>query len=163
MRIALFVFILSLCLGSNRIVHINSTYYDGTPKQIIIYEYSSLYKNNPLNVIDVINFDKNGNILFEFDNYFNSRWELFVDDSTSFAVEIYNNEFRFLKPSQNCLDCYLSSKWDLTILDDNISVLAQSDITKFDPSKSYMLYNIEIVTKNEFLLKSPSKSYKFIR
>ena len=163
MRIYILTIIISLGFSVNRISHVNSTYYDGTPKQVIIYEYTSLYKNNPLTIVDILNFDKNGNILFDFDNYFNSRWDISVTDSSSLTVEIFDDEFRFLKPSENCLDCYLTSKWDINRADDSISVLTQSDISEFDPKKDYILYTIEIITKNEFLLKGPSKSYKFTR
>ena len=70
--------IISLVIGfifpKETIVHINSTYFDGTPKQIIIYEYSTLYTNNPLKVIDTLNFDKEGNFVYDFDGYFNDNW-----------------------------------------------------------------------------------------
>ena len=68
MRFLIIPFFLCLIFPDNRIIHVNSTYYDGTPKEIIIYEYSSLYTNNPLKIIDKLNFDKNGNI-FMFEKY----------------------------------------------------------------------------------------------
>tara|TARA_Y100001970_G_scaffold167327_1_gene204788 strand:+ start:3612 stop:4121 length:510 start_codon:yes stop_codon:yes gene_type:complete len=141
-----------LLFSNNRIVHINSTYYDGTPKEIIIYEYSSLYTNNPLKIIDKLNFDKKGNIIFDFDNYFNSKWKILVNDEYSHTVEIFNDEFRFLKPSENCLDCYLPGAWNVSFDDSKIMVEAQTDLSIYDPFGASMLYRIEIITPNEFKL-----------
>ena len=57
MRFLIILFFLCLIFPDNRIIHVNSTYYDGTPKEIIIYEYSSLYTNNPLKIVDKLNFE----------------------------------------------------------------------------------------------------------
>lgn len=143
---------ISSLLSNNRIIHINSTYYDGTPKEIIIYEYSTLYTNNPLKIIDKLNFDRKGNIIFDYDNYFNGRWKILVNNEYSHTVEIFNNEFRFLKPSENCLDCYLPSIWNISFNNSEIMVEAQTDLSIYDPFKSNMLYKIEIITPNEFKL-----------
>ena len=143
-------FLISLIFSDNRIIHVNSTYYDGTPKEVIIYEYSSLYKNNPLKIIDKLNFDKNGNIVFDFDNYFNGGWKILVNNQYSHTVEIFNDEFRFLKPSENCLDCYLPSIWNVSFSDSTIMVEAQLDLSVYDPFKATIVYNIEIITPYEF-------------
>tara|TARA_Y100000994_G_scaffold78807_1_gene65025 strand:- start:1 stop:510 length:510 start_codon:yes stop_codon:yes gene_type:complete len=146
------VLFISLLFSNNRIIHINSTYYDGTPKEIIIYEYSSLYKNNPLKIIDKLNFDRKGNIIFDFDSYFNGRWKILTNNEYSHTVEIFNNEFRFLKPSENCLDCYLPSTWNVSFNNSEITVEAQMNLSIYDPFTNLMLYKIEIITPNEFKL-----------
>ena len=150
MRLLIILFLVSLIFSEDRIIHVNSTYYDGTPKEIIIYEYSSLYTNNPLKIIDKLNFDKNGNIIFDFDNYFNGRWKILVNNQYSHTVEIFNDEFRFLKPSENCLDCYLPSIWNISFSDSAIMVEAQSDFSVYDPFKTTIIYKIEIITPSEF-------------
>ena len=150
MRFLIIPFFLSLIFPDNRIVHVNSTYYDGTPKEIIIYEYSSLYTNNPLKIIDKLNFDNNGNIIFDFDNYFNGRWKILVNDEYSHTIEIFNDEFRFLKPSENCLDCYLPSIWNVSFDNSEIMVEAQTDLSTYDPFKSTIIYKIKIITLQEF-------------
>ena len=150
MRFSIIPFFLCLIFSDNRIIHVNSTYYDGTPKEIIIYEYSTLYTNNPLKIIDKLNFDKNGNIIFDFDNYFNGRWKILVNDKYLHTVEIFNDEFRFLKPSENCLDCYLPSIWNVSFNNSGIMVEAQTDLSSYDPFKSTMIYKIEIITPYEF-------------
>ena len=152
MKLLITLFFISSIFANNRIVHVNSTYYDGTPKEIIIYEYSSLYTDNPLKIIDKLHFDRNGNILFDFDNYFNGAWEVIVGGEYSHTVEIYNNEFRFLKPSENCLDCYLPSIWDVSFEESTIMVEAQLDISAYDPFKNTMIYSVEIITPYEFKL-----------
>ena len=150
MRFLIIPFFLCLIFPDNRIIHVNSTYYDGTPKEIIIYEYSNLYTNNPLKIIDKLNFDKNGNIIFDFNNYFNARWKILVNDEYSHTVEIFNDEFRFLKPSENCLDCYLPSTWNVSFDNSEIMVEAQTDLSSYDPFKSTIIYKIEIITPYEF-------------
>ena len=164
LQLLIVLFSTALIFSENRIVHINSTYYDGTPKEIIIYEYSSLYKNNPLKIIDKLNFDKSGNIIFDFDNYFNGRWQILVNNEYSHTVEIFNDEFRFLKPSENCLDCYLPSIWNISFSDSNITVEAQLDLTVYDPYKTTIIYKIEIITPNEFKISNgESIETKFIK
>ena len=55
----LIIYILAnILFAENTIVHIKSTYFDGTPKEIIIYEYSNLYQNKPLKILDTLSFDK---------------------------------------------------------------------------------------------------------
>ena len=150
MRLLIISFLISLIFADNRIIHVNSTYYDGTPKEIIIYEYSNLYTNNPLKIIDKLNFDRSGNIIFDFDNYFNGIWKILVNDEYSHTVEIFNDEFRFLKPTENCLDCYLPSTWNLSFNDSAIMVEAQLDLSVYDPFESTITYKIEIITPYEF-------------
>ena len=149
-RFLAILFFISLLLSNNRIVHVNSTYYDGTPKEIIIYEYSTLYTNNPLKIIDKLHFSRNGNIIFDFDNYFNGKWKILINDEYAHTAEIFNDEFRFLKPSENCLDCYLSAKWDLSFNESTIIVEAQSDLSIYTPFESTMKYSVEILSPYEF-------------
>ena len=65
----------------------------------------------------------------------------------SHTVEIFNDEFRFLKPSENCLDCYLPSTWNISFNDSAIMVEAQSDLSVYDPFGSTIIYKIEIMIK----------------
>ena len=150
MRLLIISFLISLIFSDNRIIHVNSTYYDGTPKEIIIYEYSTLYTNNPLKIIDKLHFDKKGNIIFDYDNYFNGKWKILVNDEYSHTVEIFNDEFRFLKPSENCLDCYLPTIWKVSFNNSAIMVEAQSNLSVYDPFESTIIYKIEIITPYEF-------------
>jgi len=143
---------LSLIFSTNRIVHVNSTYYDGTPKEIIIYEYSSLFTDNPLKIIDKLQFDRNGKLLFNFDNYFNATWKIYIGGEYSHTVSIHNNEFRFLKPSENCLDCYLPSTWDVSYENSSINVLAPIDLSTYSHHINNMVYSIKIITSTEFIL-----------
>ena len=85
--IILYTFI-NILFSQNTIVHIKSTYFDGTPKEIILYEYSNLYKNNPFKILDTLNFDKNGNLLYDYNSYFNDSW--FCDKIGN--IQISNND-----------------------------------------------------------------------
>ena len=58
----------------------------------------------------------------------------------------------FLKPSENCLDCYLPSIWDVSFEESTIMVEAQLDISVYDPFKNTMIYSVEIITPYEFKL-----------
>ena len=144
------------------IVHINSTYFDGTPKQIIIYEYSTLYINNPLKVIDTLNFDKDGNLMYDFDGYFNDNWFC----SEIGEIQIINNKFKILDAA-SCLDCYsYIDNWNIVFSDNQIYVNLDSSIflndkINLDDSKYNFLINI--ISVDNFILQLGSFEYNFVR
>jgi len=156
------VLLITFVFSKETIVHINSTYFDGTPKQIIIYEYSTLYTNSPLKVIDTLNFDKNGNLMYDFDTYFNDNW-LCKEIGN---IQIINNEFRILD-SASCLDCYsYMDNWNIVFKNNQIYINLDSSIflnnkVKLDDSR----YNFvaEIISINSFTLKLGSFEYNFER
>tara|TARA_Y100001935_G_C17177028_1_gene443136 strand:- start:59 stop:556 length:498 start_codon:yes stop_codon:yes gene_type:complete len=159
--IILFIFI-SFLFSQNTIVHINSTYFDGTPKEIIIYEYSNLYKNKPLKILDTLIFDKDGNLLYDYNNYFNDNW--FCDKIGS--VQIINNKFRVLDNS-SCIGCYsYMDNWEIITTKNELYVNLNSSIFLDKESQDQNSnYNFSIVIKsiNNFILKLGSFEYNFIR
>ena len=60
-----FIFALSVIFCQEKLVHINKTYPDGTPKEILIYKQinDELKSTNPLLLIEKINYDNNGNYI----------------------------------------------------------------------------------------------------
>ena len=159
--IILYIFISSL-FPQNTIVHINSTYFDGTPKEIIIYEYSNLYKNKPLKILDTLRFDKDGNLLYDYNNYFNDNW--FCDRIGS--VQIINNKFRVLDNS-SCIGCYsYMDNWEIITTKNELYVNLNSSIFLDKESQhqnSNYNFSIEIKSLNNFILKLGSFEYNFIR
>ena len=159
--IILYIFISSL-FPQNTIVHINSTYFDGTPKEIIIYEYSNLYKNKPLKILDTLSFDKDGNLLYDYNNYFNDNW--FCDRIGS--VQITNNKFRVLDNS-SCIGCYsYMDNWEIITTKNELYVNLNSSIFLDKESQhqnSNYNFSIEIKSLNNFILKLGSFEYNFIR
>ncbi len=157
----LYIFI-SFLFSQNTIVHINSTYFDGTPKEIIIYEYSNLYKNKPLKILDTLSFDKDGNLLYDYNNYFNDNW--FCDKIGS--VQIINNKFRVLDNS-SCIGCYAyMDNWEIITTNNELYVNLNSSIfldkESQDQNSNYN-FSIEIKSLNNFILKLGSFEYNFIR
>tara|TARA_B100001989_G_scaffold251911_2_gene232348 strand:- start:1216 stop:1713 length:498 start_codon:yes stop_codon:yes gene_type:complete len=157
----LYIFI-SFLFSQNTIVHINSTYFDGTPKEIIIYEYSNLYKNKPLKILDTLSFDKYGNLLYDYNNYFNDNW--FCDKIGS--VQIINNKFRVLDNS-SCIGCYAyMDNWEIITTNNELYVNLNSSIfldkESQDQNSNYN-FSIEIKSLNNFILKLGSFEYNFIR
>ena len=159
--IILYIFISSL-FPQNTIVHINSTYFDGTPKEIIIYEYSNLYKNKPLKILDTLSFDKDGNLLYDYNNYFNDN--RFCDRIGS--VQITNNKFRVLDNS-SCIGCYsYMDNWEIITTKNDLYVNLNSSIFLDKESQhqnSNYNFSIEIKSLNNFILKLGSFEYNFIR
>jgi len=159
--VSLFIFF-AFIFPKETIVHINSTYFDGTPKQIIIYEYSTLYTNTPLKVIDTLNFDKNGNIMYDFDGYFNDNW--FCDEIGD--IQIINNRFKVLD-SASCLDCYsYIDNWNIISSDNQIYVNMDSSIflnDKIDLDDSKYNFLIKIISVDNFILQLASFEYSFER
>ena len=153
-----FTFILS----NETLVHISSTYFDGTPKQIIIYEYSTLYSNNPLRIVDTLNFDKDGNLIYDFNSYFNSNW----NSDMIGTVQIENNQFKVLD-SASCLGCYsYMDDWKIATKDNqfyvnlNGSVFLDKDLNE---DESTYNFQIHIQSIDSFTLKLGSFEYNFIR
>ena len=159
--IILYIFISSL-FPQNTIVHINSTYFDGTPTEIIIYEYSNLYKNKPLKILDTLRFDKDGNLLYDYNNYFNDNW--FCDRIGS--VQIINNKFRVLDNS-SCIGCYsYMDNWEIITTKNELYVNLNRSIFLDKESQhqnSNYNFSIEIKSLNNFILKLGSFEYNFIR
>ena len=157
--IALF---LSFVFTKETVVHINSTYFDGTPKQIIIYEYSTLYTNNPLKVIDTLNFDKDGNLMYDFDTYFNDNWTCTEIGN----IQIINNKFKILD-SASCLDCYsYMDNWNIVFTNNQIYVNLDSSIflsNEIELDSSRYNFGVEITSIDSFILKLGSFEYNFKR
>jgi len=157
--IALF---LSFVFTKETVVHINSTYFDGTPKQIIIYEYSTLYTNNPLKVIDTLNFDKDGNLMYDFDTYFNDNWTCTEIGN----IQIINNKFKILD-SASCLDCYsYMDNWNIVFTNNQIYVNLDSSIflsNEIELDSSRYNFGLEITSIDSFILKLGSFEYNFKR
>jgi len=157
--IALF---LSFIFTKETVVHINSTYFDGTPKQIIIYEYSTLYTNNPLKVIDTLNFDKDGNLMYDFDTYFNDNWTCTEIGN----IQIINNKFKILD-SASCLDCYsYMDNWNIVFTNNQIYVNLDSSIflsNEIELDSSRYNFGLEITSIDSFILKLGSFEYNFKR
>ena len=157
--IALF---LSFIFTKETVVHINSTYFDGTPKQIIIYEYSTLYTNNPLKVIDTLNFDKDGNLMYDFDTYFNDNWTCTEIGN----IQIINNKFKILD-SASCLDCYsYMDNWNIVFTNNQIYVNLDSSIflsNEIELDSSRYNFGVEITSIDSFILKLGSFEYNFKR
>lgn len=157
--IALF---LSFVFTKETVVHINSTYFDGTPKQIIIYEYSTLYTNNPLKVIDTLNFDKDGNLMYDFDTYFNDNWTCTEIGN----IQIINNKFKILD-SASCLDCYsYMDNWNIVFTNNQIYVNLDSSIflsNEIELDSLRYNFGVEITSIDSFILKLGSFEYNFKR
>jgi len=153
---------ITFIFSKETIVHINSTYFDGTPKQIIIYEYSTLYTNNPLKVIDTLNFDKNGNLMYDFNDYFNDNWICKEIGN----IQIINNKFKILD-SASCLDCYsYIDNWNILFADNQIYINLDSSIflnDKIELDDSRYNFVVEILSINDFILKLGSFEYNFER
>ncbi len=159
--IILYTFI-NILFSQNTIVHIKSTYFDGTPKEIIIYEYSNLYKNKSLKILDTLSFDKNGNLLYDYNSYFNDSW--FCDKIGS--VQIANNKLRVLDNS-SCIGCYsYMNNWEIITTKNELYVNLNSSIfldkESQDQNSNYN-FSIEIKSFNNFILKLGSFEYSFIR
>ena len=60
-----FIFVLSIIFCQEKLVHINKTYPDGKPKEILIYKQinDELKSTKPLLLIEKINYDRNGNYI----------------------------------------------------------------------------------------------------
>ncbi len=159
----LIIYILAnILFAENTIVHIKSTYFDGTPKEIIIYEYSNLYQNKPLQILDTLSFDKDGNLLYDYKSYFNDNW--FCQKIGN--IQIVNNKFRVLD-SSSCLGCYsYMDNWEIITSDNKLYVNLNSSIFLDSESKdknSIYNFSIEIKSLNNFVLKLGSFEYSFIR
>ena len=59
------IFVLSIIFCQEKLVHINKTYPDGNPKEILIYKQinDELKSTKPLLLIEKINYDRNGNYI----------------------------------------------------------------------------------------------------
>ena len=154
--------LVSFVFSKETVVHINSTYFDGTPKQIIIYEYSTLYTNNPLKVIDTLNFDKDGNLMYDFDTYFNDNWNCTEIGN----IQIINNKFKILD-SASCLDCYsYMDNWNIVFTNNQIYVNLDSSIflsNEIELDSSRYNFGVEITSIDSFILKLGSFEYNFKR
>ena len=154
--------LVSFVFSKETVVHINSTYFDGTPKQIIIYEYSTLYTNNPLKVIDTLNFDKDGNLMYDFDTYFNDNWTCTEIGN----IQIINNKFKILD-SASCLDCYsYMDNWNIVFRNNQIYVNLDSSIflsNEIELDSSRYNFGVEITSIDSFILKLGSFEYNFKR
>mgnify|MGYP001393823457 CR=1 FL=1 len=154
--------LVSFVFSKETVVHINSTYFDGTPKQIIIYEYSTLYTNNPLKVIDTLNFDKDGNLMYDFDTYFNDNWTCAEIGN----IQIINNKFKILD-SASCLDCYsYMDNWNIVFTNNQIYVNLDSSIflsNEIELDSSRYNFGVEITSIDSFILKLGSFEYNFKR
>ena len=154
--------LVSFVFSKETVVHINSTYFDGTPKQIIIYEYSTLYTNNPLKVIDTLNFDKDGNLMYDFDTYFNDNWTCTEIGN----IQIINNKFKILD-SASCLDCYsYMDNWNIVFTNNQIYVNLDSSIflsNEIELDSSRYNFGVEITSIDSFILKLGSFEYNFKR
>ena len=155
----LYIFI-NFLFTQDTIVHIKSTYFDGTPKEIILYEYSNLYQNKPLKILDILTFDKDGNLLYDFNSYFNDNW--FCDKIGS--LQILNNKFRVLDNS-SCIGCYsYIDNWEIITIENELYVNLNSSIF-LDNKSQDQNYNFSIMIKSldNFILKLGSFEYSFIR
>ena len=154
--------LINILFSQSTIVHIMSTYFDGTPKEIILYEYSSLYKNKPLKIIDTLSFDKDGNLLYDYNSYFNDSW---LCDKIG-NVQITNNKFRVLDNS-SCIGCYsYMDNWKIITTKNELYVNLNSSIFLDNESQDQNLnynFSIEIKSLNNFILKLGSFEYSFIR
>ena len=161
-KILISAILLSTLLSNETVVHVNSTYFDGTPKQIIIYEYSTLYSNNPLKVIDTLNFDKNGNLIYDFDSYFNSNWNC---DKIG-NIQIENNKFKVLD-SASCLGCYsYMDNWNIVTRDNQFYVNLNGSIfldKDLDEDESKYNFQIQIQSVDSFTLRLGTFEYNFVR
>ena len=161
-KILISLIFFSFILSNETLVHISSTYFDGTPKQIIIYEYSTLYSNSPLKIVDTLNFDKDGNLIYDFNNYFNSTW----DSDMIGTIQIENNQFKVLD-SASCLGCYsYMDNWKIVTKDNlfyvnlNGSIFLDKDLSE---DKSAYNFQIQIQSIDNFTLKLGSFEYNFNR
>ena len=161
-KMIIIALLLSLVFSKETVVHINSTYFDGTPKQIIIYEYSTLYTNSPLKVVDTLNFDKDGNLIYDFDAYFNDNWAC----SEIGNIQIINNKFKILD-SASCLDCYsYMDNWNIVFTNNQIYVNLDSSIflsNEIELDSSRYNFGVEITSIDSFILKLGSFEYNFKR
>ena len=148
----------ALPYSQNIVVHINSTYYNGTPKEVIIYEYSNLYMDNPYKIIDKLNFDRKGNIIFDYENYFNGQWE--VKSPHYQRVDIIKNQIKYLKPSDSCLECHYASLWNLLFLvhkliietDIILNFIGVAEPKSMNYNDNSMRYYVEIFSPNHFVI-----------
>ena len=155
MKQFLLLLYITLCFPQNTIVDIFSTYYDGTPKEVIIYEYSYLYTDNPFKIIEKLSFDRNGNIIFDYDNYFNGNWriayEIEYKSSNTHQIQIDNNQIKYLKPSESCLDCHYAYSWNMIFLDKNLFI-ETNDILNISSNENIIRYNMEILSSTQFVI-----------
>ena len=153
---------INFLFSQNTIIHVKSTYFDGTPKEIIIYEYSNLYKNKPLKILDTLSFDKDGNLLYDYNGYFNDNW--FCDKIGS--IQITNNKFRVLDNS-SCIGCYsYMDNWEIVTIDNELYVNLNSSIFLENESQdqnSNYNFSIEIKSINDFILRLGTFEYSFTR
>ena len=161
-RIFTIMVFVSMIFPNETIIHINSTYFDGTPKQILIYEYSTLYSNNPLKLIDTLNFDKDGKLIYDFDGYFNSNW--YCDRIGN--VQIANNKFKVLD-SASCLGCYsYMDNWNIITKNNDFFVNLNSSIfidKELSDESSKYNFQIRIKSTDSFMLKLGTFEYNFTR
>ena len=160
------ILIIAICTTSlftqEDIIHIKSTYYDGTPKQIIIYKYSNLYSNNPLELIDTLNYDKKGNLIYNFNEYFNNTWYC---DRIGY-IQIVNNKFKVLD-SASCLGCYsYMDNWNIVNTDKQLYVNLNGSIfldEDLNQEESKYNFKIEIQSIDNFIMKLGTFEYIFIK
>ena len=146
---------ITLCFSQNTIVDISRTYYDGTPMEVIIYEYSYLYTDKPFKIIDKLHFDKNGNIIFDYDNYFNGYWkvtyELEHETSNTHQIQIDNTQIKYLKPSESCLDCHYVYRWNMLFLEKDL-IIETNNILNISGKENSIRYIVNIVSPTQFII-----------
>jgi hypothetical protein len=64
-KLAIAIFVLSVCFGQDEVIHISKTYPDGTPKEVIKYMImnTDLKTNQPFYMVEKILYDKKGNLV----------------------------------------------------------------------------------------------------
>ena len=156
-----------LLISENTLVHINSTYFDGQPKEVIIYEYEDIYKDNSIKIIDKLHFDRQGKLIFNYSEYFSGRWE--TNNST--LVTFSDNKINFLEQIDGCLDCIRNSNlWSISFVGNQLMVETMLDnrITGEDFKDTYQnklyKFKVTIISPTEFqLITFENTSYTFIK
>ena len=125
---------------------------------------ASLGKNttSPNPRVGAVIIDKNGNLMYDFDGYFNDNW--FCSEIGD--IQIINNRFKILDAA-SCLDCYsYIDNWNIVFFDNQIYVNLDSSIflndkINLDDSKYNFLINI--ISVDNFILQLGSFEYNFVR
>ena len=113
-------------------------------------------------IVDTLNFDKNGNLIYDFDGYFNSNWNC---DKIG-NIQIENNKFKVLD-SASCLGCYsYMDNWNIVTRDNQFYVNLNGSIfldKDLDEDKSKYNFQIQIQSVDSFMLRLATFEYNFVR
>ena len=157
-----FLFIIAFALSDNTLIHINSTYFDGKPKEVIIYGYDDIYKDNSIKIIDKLHFDRKGKLIFNYSEYFSGQWK----SNNLTYIKFSDNQVNFIDRIDGCSNCYSSSSnWNISFIGDQLIVDTKIDpqmITKDNESEEYLMnshkFKVKIISPDRFELISYNKS-----